>query len=243
MTMSPLRVGVDAAPPPPLCYGVPGGQAFEGFEIDLMHALATRLERPLTFHASLWTELLQGLQVGEIDMICTAATITSERERLFLFSRPYLKTRLAVISRREKPVQELRGFGGPVGVRAGTPAELYVVERSVPPLRFHFNEEIYRALERGQLDAVVEDLPIGAWFTAASPALQISPLDGTETEYGLVLRRGSATLKVTLDEAIGAIVDDGTYARLYERWLKPLVGDACDATMRVERRASLQNGS
>ena len=39
---SALRVGVDAAPPPPLCYGVPGDPEFKGFEVDLMHALAER---------------------------------------------------------------------------------------------------------------------------------------------------------------------------------------------------------
>jgi ABC-type amino acid transport substrate-binding protein len=227
----PLRVGVDVAPPPPLCCGVPGDPTFEGFEVDLMHAVANRLERPLTFRAWLWTELLQRLQRDELDVICTAATITSERERLFLFSRPYLQTRLAVISRREKPVQQLLGFSGRVGVRAGTPAEMYVVERSVQHLRLHFNEEIYHALDRGQLDAVVDDLPIGAWFTAQLPALQISPLVGTETQYGLVLRGDSAMLKAALDEAIGAIFDDGTYARLYKRWLKTLVGDACDVTI------------
>jgi ABC-type amino acid transport substrate-binding protein len=77
---------------------------------------------------------------------------------------------------------------------------------------------------------VIDDLPIGAWFAASLPALQISPLDATETQYGLVLRRDSAALKTALDEAIGAIIDDDTYARLYQRWLKPLLGDACDLT-------------
>jgi polar amino acid transport system substrate-binding protein len=226
----PMRVGVDAAPPPPLCYGVPGGPAFEGFEVDLMQAVANRLERALTFRASLWTELLQQLQRGELDLICTAATITSERERLFLFSRPYLRTPLAVISRRQQPVRELLAVGGRVGVRAGTPAEVYVVDRNVQPLRFHFNEEMYHWLDQARLDAVIDDLPIGAWFAASLPALQISPLDATETQYGLVLRRDSAALKTALDEAIGAIIDDDTYARLYQRWLKPLLGDACDLT-------------
>jgi hypothetical protein len=64
---------------------------------------------------------------------------------------------------------------------------------------------MYHWLDQARLDAVIDDLPIGAWFAASLPALQISPLDATETQYGLVLRRDSAALKTALDEAIGAI--------------------------------------
>lgn len=226
-----LRVGVDAAPPPPLCLGVPGDSDFKGFEVDLMHTLAARLQRTLTFEASLWTNLLERLHAGELDLVCTAATITPERERRFLFSAPYLRTRLAVICRRDEPVLSLTGFGGRVGARAGTPAEGYAVASGAQPSQFHFNEEVYRALEDRALDAVVDDLPIGAWFAAQSPALRVgASLDGTEARYGFVMSRDAGTLKEAVDAAIDAAVEDGTYARLYDTWLRALVGSACDIT-------------
>jgi ABC-type amino acid transport substrate-binding protein len=233
--LSALRVGVDAAPPPPLCYGVPGDPKFKGFEVDLMHALAERMERPLTFHAWLWTELLERLQADELDLICTAATITPERQRQFLFSAPYLRTRLAVISRRDEAVVGLSGFSGRVGVREGTPAEAHAVGCGVQPLRFHFNEEIYRALEERTLDAVVDDLPIGAWFARQAVALQLASLDGTDAQYGLAMRRDAPELKAALDRAMRSAIIEGTYSGLYQRWLKALVGDACDVTAGMSR--------
>jgi ABC-type amino acid transport substrate-binding protein len=195
-----------------------------------MHALAERLERPLTFHASLWTELLERLQADQLDLICTAATITPERERQFLFSAPYLRTRLAVIARPDEAVVGLTGFSGKVGVREGTPAEAYVVDCGVQPLRFHFNEEVYRALEERTLGAVVDDLPIGAWYARQAAALQLASLDGTDAQYGLVMRRDAPELKAALDRAMRSVIIEGTYSRLYESWLKALVGDACDVT-------------
>lgn len=227
----PLRVGVDAAPPPPLCFGLPGDPDFKGFEVDLMRTLADRLQRRLTFEASLWTDLLDRLETSRLDLVCTAATITPERERRFLFSAPYLRTELAVICRRREAVVSLAGFDGRVGVRAGTPAEAYAAARDVEVSRFHFNEEVYRALEDRALDAVVDDLPIGAWFAAQSPALRVgAPLDGTDARYGLVLARDAAALKAAVDAAIGSAVEDGEYASLYNRWLSELVGGACDIT-------------
>jgi ABC-type amino acid transport substrate-binding protein len=232
-TASPIRVGVDAAPPPPMCFGVPDDPDFKGFEIDLLRTLGERLRRELIFEASLWTDLLVRLEAGHLDLVCTAATITPEREQRLLFTAPYLRTQLALISRRDKPIVTLTAIDGRVGVRAGTPAEAYATDRGVERSRFHFNDEVYRALEARSLDVVVDDLPIGAWFAAQSPGLHVSAsLDGTEARYGIVLRRDAVPLKSALDQAMAAAIADGTYARLYDRWLRDLVGDACDVAAR-----------
>jgi len=235
MNAQPLRVGVDAAPPAPMCCGLPGEPGFEGFEVDLLRALARHLQRPLIFEASLWATLLERLQARRIDVICTAATITPERERQFLFSEPYLRTRLAVVSRRDVPIRTLEEFRGRVGVRESTPAEAYAVGFGLQPTRFHFNTEVYRALFSGSLDVVVDDFPIGAWFSRQSGGLQVSPLDGTDVRYATVMRRDDSALKTALDGAILATLADGSYASAYARWLEPVVGDACDVTAGARR--------
>lgn len=226
--VSVLRVGVDAAPPPPLCHGLPGNPDFRGFEVDLMQVLAQRLGRALTFQASRWTELLDRLEAGDLELICTAATITSERQARFLFSEPYLRTTLALISRGDAHVHSLAGFGGVVGARAGTPAEAYAVESGLEPVRFHSNGEIYRELERGALGVVVDDLPIGAWFAAHGQRLQVATVKGTDGRYGVVMRRDAAELKTAVDIALRALLADGTYTQLYDKWLRPLLEDLCD---------------
>jgi glutamine transport system substrate-binding protein len=228
----PLRVGVDAAPPPPLCFGVPGDRDFKGFEVDLLRAVAARLSRELAWVASLWTELLETLQHGELDAVCTAATITPEREQRFAFSLPYLRTQLALICHGERPVSTLTGFEGHIGVRPGTPAEAYAERSGARVSRFHFNEEIYRALAERSLDVVVDDLPIGAWFAAQSAELRIgATLEGTGAMYGVVFARDAVALKAEFDGVLRSLLADGTYARLYDAWLKPLVGAACDVTV------------
>lgn len=228
---SPLRIGVDLAPPAPLCFGVPGTPEFKGFEVELLHALSIRLERPPSFEVSLWTELLDRLESGHIDLVCTAATITPERERRFLFSTPYLRTQLVLICRRDRIVTELARFDGRVAVRPGTPAETYATRHGARLSTMHLNEEIYRALEEGSADAVIDDLPIGAWFAAQSPALHVGArLAGTDALYGLVCARDAVALKHGLDAALGAMFRDGTYAELYDTWLAPVVGRACDVT-------------
>lgn len=227
----PLRIGVDAAPPGPLCLGVPGEVTFAGFEVDLMHALGDRLGRPVVFDALRWTELLAKLDTADLDLVCTAATITPERARRFLFSTPYLRTQLALICRRDHVVTGLEGGSVRVAVRPGTPAEAYATRHRAEASTFHMNTEIYHALEEGSVDAVIDDLPIGAWFAAQSASLHMGArLPGTDALYGLVLARDNQPLKGAIDAALQTLFQDGTYARLYDAWLVSLVGRACDIT-------------
>jgi len=47
----------------------------------------------------LWSVVIRELVAGEIDMVCNAATITSEREREVDFCSPHLDLTLAVVKR------------------------------------------------------------------------------------------------------------------------------------------------
>jgi polar amino acid transport system substrate-binding protein len=233
MTLAaPLRVGVDLAPPAPMCFGVPGTPEFKGFEVDLIHAIAERLGRPMQAEASLWAELLDRLNGDALDLICTAVTVTPERQQRFEFSEPYLRTRLAIVCRRDRPVRALTPRAHRVAVRVNTPAERHA-RQAVPRevLSLHFNDEIYRTLEDDRVDAVVDDHPIGAWFAAQSPLLTVgAPVPDTDAVYSLAFRRGNVVLKDTIDRVLREVFADGSYARFYDTWMAPIVGDACDVT-------------
>jgi len=74
-----LTVGVDESPPPPLCFGLPDGADFRGFEVDLLRAIASKLGMTLRCRSALWSAAIAALEGGRFDMLCTAATITPQR--------------------------------------------------------------------------------------------------------------------------------------------------------------------
>ncbi len=71
-----LTVGLDASPPPPLHTGHPG----EGFEVDLLQAVAERVGVRIRYESALWRQIVDKLVRHELDMICSAATITEEAD-------------------------------------------------------------------------------------------------------------------------------------------------------------------
>ncbi|MFL5493891.1 MAG: substrate-binding periplasmic protein, partial [Gemmatimonadales bacterium] len=121
-----LTVGLDASPPPPLHSGHPG----EGFEVDLLQAIADRIGVSIRYESALWRQIVDKLVHHELDMICSAATITEERRQLVDFSIPYLDFPLAIVGRAAgPPIQRQADLAGRViGVRVATTAEQFVQE-------------------------------------------------------------------------------------------------------------------
>ncbi|MGH2598611.1 MAG: ABC transporter substrate-binding protein [Candidatus Rokuibacteriota bacterium] len=217
-----LTVGVDESPPPPLCFGLPGTPAFRGFEVDLLEALASRLGVELRCRSALWSVALEELRGGRMDMICTAATITAERGRVVDFSDPYFETELALIVRRGETVRWPEGMAGKtVGVRVATTAEQFLRGQGllVTVRTFDFNVDAYRALRDAEVDAVVDDHPIGSYFARSQDGLALGPrLAGTTFRYGLVFAKGNDGLRNRVNRALAEVRADGTLERIHQRW-------------------------
>ncbi len=216
---TPVTVGLDASPPPPLHTGHPG----EGFEVDLLRAIAERAHLRIRYESALWEQLVQRLGHGQLDMICTAATITEERKKIADFSDPYLDYELAIVVRRNDgsvaAVSDLAGKA--VGVRVATTAEAFARRHCVASrlYAYHFNTEAYSALCEGTLHALLDDFPIAKGFAALQPDVRVATtIAGTKAQYGIMFRRGRNELKNTVNGALRSLRRDGTYDRLHQKW-------------------------
>lgn len=219
-----LSVGVDESPPAPLCFGLPGSLNFRGFEVDLMTAIASKLVVSLKWRSALWSTIFAELESGRLDMICTAATITEERRQRVDFSDPYLETELALIVRKDSPIRSVDDLTDrTVGVRIATVAEAFVRGRCPPGTveTFDLNVDAYQALRDRQVDAVIDDRPIGTYFAHAVEGLCAAPrLAGTELQYGIVFAKGNDRLRQVVNQALAELRTDGIWERLHRQWFQ-----------------------
>ncbi len=213
-----LTVGLDASPPPPLHTGHPG----EGFEVDLLQAVAERVGVRIRYESALWRQIVERLVGHELDMVCSAATITEERRQLVDFSIPYLDFQLAIVVHAAgPPIQSPADLADRVvGVRVATAEQFvqrHVSARAVQS--FDFNTEAYAARADGRLDAVIDDHPIARGFERLLPTLRIAAiLEGTTSHYGIMFAEGNDGLRLEVDDALRQLWRNGTYAALYQRW-------------------------
>ena len=155
-----LRVGLDFSAPIPLHTDISTG-VFEGFEVDLIKELSGRLDVKLIYEVSLWKDILQKLQQGQLDIICSAVTITTERRSFLAFSIPYLTFRVCAVSRKENNIHSISEFHQKrIGVRKATEAEKYANTKEANITLSDTNEELYQLLKKGKIDLVIDDSPI-----------------------------------------------------------------------------------
>jgi ABC-type amino acid transport substrate-binding protein len=215
-----IRVGIDDAPPVPMQLGNPDTGDFRGYEVDVLEEIGRRAGFELSFRRALWSVIVHELVVGGVDLVCSAATVTKEREREVDFCSPHLSLALAVV-KRDASIGDTSIKGLRLGVRRGTTAEQYAKYHgaSEPSQISEYNDKLYASLAAGELDAVIDDSPIAKYFSQSVAGLQFAGvLKGTEGAYAIMVRKGNNELRAEINRALGDMEKDGTQQRLHFKW-------------------------
>ena len=157
-------------------------------------------------------------------------SITEDRKQPVDFSSPYYDVSQAVVTTKGSKadgVTDIAGLKGlTLGAQVGTTsfeAINEVIAPSSKPRVYNSNNDAVRALENGQIDALVTDLPT-AFFMAAAQLKkgqivgQLPSSGGTPEQFGLVLVKDSP-LTACVSQAVDALRADGTLDQLSEQWL------------------------
>lgn len=219
MAETSIRVGIDDAPPPPMQLGSPETGDFRGYEVDLLNEIGRRIGARLSFRRALWSVIVRELIAGQVDLVCSAASITSEREREVDFCRPHLKLELAVV-KRKGITADIAISGLRLGARRATTAETYIKQHNIEPAQTsESNEELYKSLAAGDLDAVIDDSPIAKWLSHSVLGIQFAGvLPGTEAAYAILIRKGNNELRSEINKVLEHMETDGTRATLFLKW-------------------------
>ncbi len=211
---------------PPMEY-VDENKEIVGFDIDLMVAIAERVGLEVEFKNTAWDGIFAGLESGAYDAILSSVTITPERQEVYDFSVPYINAGQAVVVLADETEiasdQDLPGKAA--GAQIGTTGALVIQEMDDVTLREYDSIDLaFFDLLNGNLDAVVVDTPVAADFALASDQfagkLKIVGEPFTDEYYGLLVRKGE--MKDLLDlfgEGLEQIKADGTYDRIYAKWI------------------------
>jgi polar amino acid transport system substrate-binding protein len=124
-------------------------------------------------------------------------------------------------------LRQLRGnINGPedlpgkrvASVRGSTSAE-YLRQHSIEPVEFVKIEEVYPALQTGQVEAVVYDAPVLLFYAAHEGKGKVQTVGAIfrKENYGIVFPSNSPYRK-PVNEALLKLKENGTYEQLYVKW-------------------------
>jgi polar amino acid transport system substrate-binding protein len=110
-------------------------------------------------------------------------------------------------------------YGKRVGTVAGSTAEAFLQNRDLNGYALNDLSDVLRAFEDGDLDAVVFDSPILAYYVKTNGARfgQLAGPTFQHENYGIALPSGSELVE-PINQALLELREDGTYAQIYLKW-------------------------
>ncbi len=231
-TISPgmLTIGTDTPAYPP--YFVDDDPTNgEGFESAVAYAVASQLGFAPTDVKWEVVPFNTSYAPGDknFDFDINQISITPERAEVVDFSDGYYTVNQAVVAFNDSPIAgattiaELKD--AKLGAQVGTTSLDFVTEVVQPtndPYVFNDTNDAKSALQNGQIDGIVVDLPTAYYVTAAEfdnskIVGQFQATAGGE-EFGLLLQKGNP-LVTCVNKALTTLKDSGELQEIQDAWL------------------------
>jgi polar amino acid transport system substrate-binding protein len=240
LTPGQLTIGTDnPAFPPWFEGGTPEGSPWEindpstgeGFESAVAYAVAERMG--FGPDQVVWVEVpfAQSFKPGpkDFDFDINQISYVSRRDQAVDFSDSYYDVNQALVAVGGTPiadattVAELQGYklGAPVGTTSFDYIESNIQPTEDPAVYDTLNDSV-RALENGQVDGIVVDLPTAFFVTAVQiedgAIVGQFPTVGAQEYFGMVFTEGNPLVEC-VNEVLDELKADGTLAAIQQEWL------------------------
>ncbi len=210
----------------------------EGFEAAVGMAIAAELGYEGENVVWVRTTFDEAIAPGEknFDFNMQQYSITPEREETISFSDPYYSSNQAIVALADSPAEGATTVADLVdvkfGAQAGTTSLTFINEIIKPtnePFVYDDNAGAKAALEAGQIDAIVVDLPTALYISAVeiegtSVVGQFpGSAGGLTDDFGAVFTKDSP-LVACVNTALAALKESGELAKIEQTWLSDNAG-------------------
>ncbi len=208
----------------------------KGFESAVADAVAE--EMGFTADQVEWTTVPfnTSYQPGskKFDFDINQISINAKRAQAVTFSEGYYSAAQAIITLKDSEYADATSLSdfkdAQLGAQVGTTsldAISDTLQPSTQPQVFDDTNIAKNALQNGQVDGIVADLPTAFYITAVeipqgTIAGQFQPKTGETEQFGLLFEKGNPLVSCA-DQAIATLEDNGTLADIEDQWLSQVV--------------------
>ncbi|MDQ0814132.1 polar amino acid transport system substrate-binding protein [Streptomyces sp. B3I7] len=218
----------------------------QGFDVSLVDLVAHDLGVKQAIVDTPFENFKTGafLNSGQCDLAAAGMTITEERKKNVDFSDPYFEATQAVLVSKKSGLTSLadvKSKGKKLGAQAQTTGEDYARKQGFDPVSFESSDAVLNGLRTGQVQAVVIDYPVvQGWLKdkANADAFEIADNINTGEQYGFTVKKGNSKLLAAVNKALAGAKADGTYKKLYEKWIGPYDESAASPSSSASASAS-----
>lgn len=218
-----LRIGTEGAYPP--FNEIDNTGAAVGFDLDIAHALCEKMGAECSVVTSDWDGIIPALNTRRFDFLVASMSITEERQRAVDFTNPYYTNKLQFVAPKKSDFEADKDYlkGKTIGAQRATIAGQWLEENlgDLVSIRLYDTQEnAYLDMASGRIDGVLADVFVQyEWLQSDAGAdfeFKGEPVFDDD-KIGIAVRKGDP-LRERLNEALQAIVDDGTYEKINAKY-------------------------
>jgi polar amino acid transport system substrate-binding protein len=208
-------------------------EAGQGFEAAV--ALAVAKELGFEGSAVKWVRTSFDTAVAgsdsNFDFNLQQFSINDERKQVVSFSDPYFTSNQAVLGYADGPGKDVTKLSDlkalKLGASAGTTSLQFideVIKPDVEAFTFNSNADAKTALDNGQIDAIISDLPTALYISAVeiegTKVFGQFPVDagGAGDQWGLLFVKDNPLVECT-NIALKTLTDSGELATITDKWM------------------------
>ena len=227
---------------PPFGFVEPGSDDPQGFDVDLGTIIAEELGVEPVFREAISDNRIPFLQNGEVDLILSTMTITTDRDAEIDFSRPYYIAHQRILVPKGSDIGGLEDLGGKkVCTVVGSTGEATLKDKAKDAKRTTVDSysECLELLQNGAVDAEISDDVILAGQVIQDDSLELVGDFLTDEPYGVGIPDGQTDMQGFVDGVIEGTFEDGTWDDLYQEWVGQYTGEEADHPERLTLQDAL----
>ena len=218
-----LKIGTEGAYPPFNLIDASGQVG--GFDVEIAKALCAKMAAECEVVTSDWDGIIPALNAKKFDMIVASMSITDERKQAVDFTNPYYTNKLQFIGPKGTEFKTDKDSlkGKVIGAQRATIAGTWLEDNlgDVVEIKLYDTQEnAYLDLSSGRVDGVLADKFVN-WEWLKSDAGKAYEFKGDPVfdndKIGIAVRKDDP-LTAKLNAALKAIVDDGTYKKINDKY-------------------------
>ena len=222
-----LVVGTEATFPP---FEMIENGEYTGFDMEIIRAIGESQGYDVEIKHLGFDALIPAVQSGNIDCVIAAISIDKERAKKVDFSQPYFNAGLIIAVKQEttgiESTKDLQGkkIAAQVGTTGAEACrEIKAKDASTDVRYFDSVGEAFMELEKGGVDAVINDLPVTLGYiqtTGKDSVKMVGDVFNTDEQYGIAVKKGNSKLLNDINKGLDEIKASGQYDQIYAKWFK-----------------------
>ena len=207
---------------PPFGFKDPDTGDILGFDVDIAQEIADRLGVELNAVEAISDNRIPFLQDGEVDIIASTMTITTDRDAEIDFSEPYFIAHGRILVPEDSDIAGIEDLAGKrVCTAVGSTYESTLKEQA-PDAKLTLVDtysECFESIQNGSVDAVSTDDVILTGMIIQDDSLKMVGDELTEEPYGIGLPEGDSEMQEFVNEVLAELFENGRWSEIYDEWV------------------------